>query len=105
MEENNKKIQEIQMLEQNMQNVMMQKQSFQFELSETQSALSELESAGEEVFKIVGQLMVKSDKNRIKDELSNKEKLIELRVGALEKQENSLGEDLEKLRSEVLDKK
>ncbi len=105
MEENNQKIQEIQMIEQNMQNVMMQKQSFQFELSETQAALSELESAGEEVFKIVGQLMVKSDKNKIKEELSNKEKLIELRVVSLEKQENSLGENLEKLRSEVLDKK
>ena len=105
MEENNQKIQEIQMIEQNMQNVMMQKQSFQFELSETQAALSELESAGEEVFKIVGQLMVKSDKNKIKEELSNKEKLIELRVVSLEKQANSLGENLEKLRSEVLDKK
>ena len=105
MEEDNKKIQEIQMIEQNMQNVMMQKQSFQFELSETQAALKELETAGEEVFKIVGQLMVKSDKNRIKEELSNKEKLIELSVVSLEKQENSLGENLEKLRSEVLDKK
>ncbi len=105
MEENNQKIQEIQMIEQNMQNVMMQKQSFQFELSETQAALSELETAGDEVFKIVGQLMVKSDKNKIKEELSNKEKLIELRVSSLEKQENSLGENLEKLRSEVLDKK
>ena len=49
--------------------------------------------------------MVKSDKNKIKEELSNKEKLIELRVVSLEKQENSLGENLEKLRSEVLDKK
>jgi prefoldin beta subunit len=101
----NNRIQEIQMLEQNLQNLMMQKQSFQFELSETQEALSELEKSDDEVFKIVGQLLIKSNKEKIKDELSNKEKLIELRVSSIEKQENSLSENLEKLRKEVLNKK
>lgn len=105
MEENNTKIQEIQMLQQNMQSLMMQKQSFRFELSETQAALKEVENSGDEVFKIVGQLMVKSDKSKIKEELSNKEKLIELRVNSLDKQEQLLSENLEKLRDEVLNKK
>ena len=102
MEEDNKKIQEIQILEQNLQNLMMQKQSFQFELSESQAALKEIENSGDEVFKIIGQLMIKSDKNKIKEELLNKEKLIELRVNSIEKQENSLSENLEKLRDEVI---
>ena len=52
MENSDSKIQEIQFLEQNLQNLLMQKQAFQMELSETQAALKELENSGEEVFKI-----------------------------------------------------
>lgn len=105
MEEDTQKLQEIQILEQNIQNIMMQKQSFEFELSETQSALKEIENSGDEVYKIIGQLMVKSDKEKIKEELSNKEKLVELRISSLEKQEKSFVENLEKLRDEMLNKK
>ena len=32
------------------------------ELSETKSAKKEIENAGDDVFKIIGQLMIKSDK-------------------------------------------
>ncbi len=105
MEEDTQKLQEIQILEQNIQNIMMQKQSFDFELSETLSALKEIENSGDEVYKVVGQLMIKSNKEKIKEELSNKEKLIELRVSSLEKQEKSFSENLEKLRDEMLSKK
>ena len=63
------KIQEIQFLEQNLQNSILQKQAFQMELSETTSALKELDGSGDEVFKIIGQLMLKSNKSKIKEEL------------------------------------
>lgn len=98
-------LQEIQMIEQNLQNLMIQKQSFELELSETQSALKELGNSGDEVFKIIGQLMLKSDRNKVKEELENKEKLIELRINSMEKQENSLNEKLQKLRDDVLPEK
>ena len=38
------------------------------ELSETRSALNEIENAGDEVFKIIGQLMLKTEKSKIKPE-------------------------------------
>ncbi len=102
MENKDKKIQEMQILEQNLQNLLLQKQAFQMELSETQSALKEIENSGEEVFKIIGQLMIKTDKSKIKQELSNKEKILNLRTKAIEKQENSLTEQSDKLREEVI---
>ena len=66
------KLQEMQFLEQNLQSLMMQKQAFQMELSETKAALKELDNYGEDVFKIVGQLMLKKDKTKMKEELNNK---------------------------------
>ncbi len=98
------KIQEIQMLEQNLQNLLFQKQAFQMESSETESALTAIESSGEEVFKIIGQLMVKTEKSKIKEELENKKKILELRIKTLENQETSLSKKLEELREEVMKK-
>ena len=101
MEAKERKIQEIQILEQNIQNIMLQKQAFQMELSETKAAKREVENAGDEVFKIIGQLMIKSDKSKIISELSNKERLLELRVKSLEKQETLLTEKIDSLRKEI----
>ena len=104
MAEKNKEkaIQEMQILDQNLQNLLMQKQAFQMELSETQSALKEIAKSDEDVFKIIGQLMIKAEKKKIQEELTNKEKLIELRLKSIEKSETSLAEKVEELRKEVL---
>ncbi len=96
------KIQEIQLIEQSIQNILLQKQAFQIELSEIASALKELDSTGEDVFKIIGNLMIKTDKVKTKEELENKKKFIELRIKTLEKQEESLSQRLEKIREEFL---
>jgi prefoldin beta subunit len=95
------KIQEMQVLEQKLQNTILQKQAFQMEMAETDAALIEIEKAGDEVFKIIGQLMLKTDKAKIKEELLNKQKILELRISAFEKQEKFLSEQLEKFRDEI----
>ena len=100
--EANKKIQEMQFLEQNLQNLLLQKQAFQMELSETTSALKEIENAGEEVFKIIGQLMVKTNKSKMKQELLEKEKILDLRTKSIEKQEKYLIEQLEEIRDKIV---
>jgi len=41
-------IQEIHLLEQTLQNLLLQKQAFQMELSETEAALEEIEKSGDE---------------------------------------------------------
>ena len=105
MKNSSKNIQEMQFLEQNLQNILFQKQAFQIELSESKEAIKELETSKDEVFKIIGQLMIKSEKSKIKDEILNKIKILDLRVKNLEKQENSFSERLEKVREEILGKK
>lgn len=102
MKDRDKKIQEMQMLEQNLQNLLFQKQAFQMELSETKSALKEIENSGDEVFKIIGQLMIKTDKTKMKEELTNKEKIIALRIKSIEKQETILAKKLEDLQKEIV---
>ncbi|MFH1801305.1 MAG: prefoldin subunit [archaeon] len=104
MSEQDKKIQEIHFLEQNIQNFLFQKQAFQIELTETRAALEEIEKSGDEVFKIIGQLMIKSEKPKIKKELLDKEKALNLRMKTIEKQENSIKERLNGIRKEIVNK-
>jgi len=99
------KLQEIQILDQNLQNLFLQKQAFQMEFSETRSALAEIENSGDEIFKMIGQLLIKTDKSKIKEELLNKEKFLEIKLSSIERQESSLTEKLEKLREEIIKQK
>jgi prefoldin beta subunit len=96
------KIQEMQLAEQSLQNILLQKQAFQMELAETDAALKEIKKAGDDVYKVVGNLMLKADKSKTKEDLENKKKLLELRLKSLEKQEISLTEKLEKAREDIL---
>ena len=104
MTKQEEKLQEMQMIEQNLQQLLMQKQAFQMELNETDSALEEIKKAGDEVFKIIGQLMIKSDKKKMQDELENKKKLIDLRIKSFDKQEKTFTEKAEELRKDVMGK-
>ena len=96
------KIQELQILEQTMQNVLIQKQSFQIELAETQGALEELEKTEDEVYKIIGQLMLKTEKAKTVIELEEKKKMFELRIKTLENQEKNILDKIEKIRENML---
>jgi len=96
-----KKVQELQVLEQNLQGFLMQKQAFQMELGEVENALQEIEKSDGEVYKIVGGIMLKSDKNTLSKEMLEKKKLLELRVNSIEKQEKLIGSKAEALRKET----
>ncbi len=102
--EDTQKIQEMQIAEQSIQNLLVQKQVFQLELAETNNALEELKKSKDDAFKIVGNLMIKSNKADLEKELTRKKDLINLRIKSLEKQEKNLEEQLTKIRSEVLKK-
>ena len=98
------KIQHLQILEQNLQNLLMQKQAFQFELNETENALNEVKKTKEDVFKLVGSIMLKTSKEDIEKDLSQKKDILSLRTKSIEKQESQIREAAEKLREEVLKK-
>lgn len=96
-----KKLGQLQLLEQSMQNLLMQKQQFQLQQVEIESALKELEKT-KEAYKIVGNIMVLSKKEDLVAELGSKKDIIELRIKNMEKQEEQLREKASKLQSEVL---
>lgn len=102
--ETEENIKELQFLEQNLQAILMQKQTFEMELNEAENALAEVEKTKDEVFKITGNIMIKSSKEVIMKELNQKKDLIRLRIKSLDSQEKSLSENSEALRKKVLDK-
>jgi prefoldin beta subunit len=99
--ETSKKIQELQMLEHNLQSYIMQKQTMQVEMNEINTALDELKKSGDEVYKILGGIMIKSNKTNLTAELNEKKKLLEMRLNSIEKQEKMISSKSEELKEEI----
>ena len=94
---------QLQLAEQNIQNLLLQKQMFQFELIELNNALEELKKSKEgDVFKIVGSLMFKSNNADLKKDLEKKRDIMNLRIKAIEKQEEDFKNRLLQTREELL---
>jgi prefoldin beta subunit len=100
-QEAEEKIAQLQLLEQNMQNFLMQKQQFQMQLSEVDSALENLKDSTKS-YKIIANIMVDSKKEDLETDLKKKKEMLELRLKSLEKQEDSIREKSQKLQKEVL---
>jgi len=100
-EEEEQKVQQLTLLEQNLQNTSLQKQSFHLQLLELESAIKELEDSPE-AYKIVANIMIKGNKEQLKKELVEKKDIVELRIKSLEKQEAKLREKANELQKEVL---
>ena len=96
-------IAQLQLIEQSLQSLMSQKQQFQLQLIEIESALKELESTTE-AYKIVGPIMVLSKKDNLQSELDSKKGIIELRIKNIDKQETQIREKSAKLRARVMEK-
>jgi len=99
--ETEQKISQLQMFEQSLQSFLGQKQQFQVQLVEVESALGELDNT-DKAYKIVGNIMVEADKNELKSELQSRKEMLELRIKTMEKQETHVREKASKLQSEIL---
>ena len=102
--EKQSQLQELQIIEQNVQQLNLQKQIFQVELKETLDALEEVKKnkSKDEIYKIIGSIMIKQEKSEIEKELKEKHELIELRIKSIEKQEALMNEQSLKLREKVI---
>ncbi len=101
--ETEQKISQLQMFEQSLQNLLGQKQQFQVQLVEAESALNELQNTSKS-YKIVGNIMVEADKEDLKSDLQSKKEMLELRIRTMEKQEAQVREKASKLQAEILNK-
>lgn len=95
-------IMQLQMLEQNLTNLNAQKQSFQNQLIEVESALKELKGSNKS-YKIIGNIMVASKQEDLEKELNQKKEIIELRVKNFEKQEKALKDKAKDLQNKVME--
>ena len=97
-----KKIQELQIIEQNLSNLLLQKQNFQARLLDNENALKEIEKTKKQPYKILGNIMVAIDKDELKKDLQNETDIFNLRIKNIEKQENKLKERGQELQNEIL---
>lgn len=95
------KISQLQLLQQNLQNLFLQKQQIQNQSLEIESALMELKST-DKAYKIIGNIMVSSPQDALLKELTGKKDLLDMRLKNVIKQEEKLKENYEQLQQEVV---
>jgi len=100
--ETEEKIRQLQLFEQNMHSILVQKQTFQSQALEIENALKELSNAKDKVYKIVGTIMIDSTKENLEKDLNERKEVLDLRLSSLKKQEDGLKEKAEKLQKEVM---
>ncbi len=93
----------LQQLQQTLQSVVAQKQQLDLELSETDKALAELEKSTDEtpVYKSVGSILVKSNRQNLLTELKERKELLTTRVTVLGKQEDRTRERLKEVQEKL----
>lgn len=93
----------LQQLQQTLQSVVTQKQQLELELNDTDKALSELEKSTDEtpVYKSVGNILVKSNRQTLITELKERKELLTTRVTVLGKQEDRTRERLKEVQEKL----
>ena len=99
--ETQEKVSKLQMMEQNLQGLLAQRQQFSSQLAEAETAIKELETT-EPVDKLSGNILVKTSPEKLKLDLNLKKEIFELRIKSLEKQENQVRERSAALKEEVM---
>ena len=100
--ETEQKIGQLQLMEQNLQNFIMQKQKFQTQLFEIENALKELEETKDKTYKIVGTVMIASKKEDLIKDLNQTKSVLELRIKTLEKQEKSIKGKASEMQGDIM---
>jgi len=95
------KIGQLQLLEQSMQNLSVQKQNFQAQLLEIDSAIKELNET-DKAYKIIGNIMVASNKEDLEADLKSKKEMFEIRIKTIEKQEKNIKDKAAAMQEEVM---
>ncbi|AIF68863.1 prefoldin subunit beta [Palaeococcus pacificus DY20341] len=89
--------------QQQLQLVVQQKQKVQLDLNDAKKALEEIEKAeeGTAMYKTVGTLIVKTEKAKAVEELKEKIETLEVRLKALERQEQKINEAIKTLTQKI----
>lgn len=96
-------IAQIQQLQQQAQALSIQKSQTEVMIKETDMALEELEKASSDtvVYKSVGELMIRSDKETMIKDLKEKAETLSLRIQSFERQEERLNSRYKQLQEQL----
>lgn len=93
---------EFQFYQQQLQTILIQKESLKLQVAEIEGALEELgKTEQQQAFKIVGNVMVKKNVEELKKELQETKEEAELRIKSLEKTEERIMNKLKELQSSL----
>ena len=97
------KIEELQDLQETAQQVAAQKQQAETQLTESKTALEELDDIDTEttMYRQLGELLIETDYDSAEEDLEEKVDSLEVRVDTLEKQEERVQEQFEQLQDEL----
>lgn len=98
---NEEKINKLNLLEQNLRQFMQQKQAIQAQSLELESAISELDDS--ESFKLVGNILIKKDPKKLKEEMIAQKESTDANFRTLEEQEMKIRDKAEALRKEIME--
>jgi prefoldin beta subunit len=102
-EQVNQLLNQAHLYQQQLQSITIQKESLNLQHQEINNALEELNKLKEnDVYKLVGPILVKSDKATIIKELQEKKESIEMRMKTLERGEERAKAKIEELREKLL---
>ncbi|MHA1264214.1 MAG: prefoldin subunit beta [Candidatus Helarchaeota archaeon] len=93
----------LQQLQQKMEILTSQRRQLELELRETEMALSEIEplDANALIYKSVGAILIKANKDKVKEELEDRKETLDMRIKTIVRQEERAKADLEEKRKAV----
>lgn len=92
----------LQQFQQQIQVLMIQKQNIQIQISEIENALKEIkEDAKEELYEIVGTVMIKRKPDELKVRLSEKKEVLELRLSTIDRQVNKINKSAKEIQEKL----
>lgn len=101
-EEARKMVGQFQAYQQQLQSILIQKESLKLQSSEIQRALEELEKTKQKnAYKIAGQIMISKPVSELKHELNESKEAVEVRMKSLEKTEERITNKLKELQTKL----
>jgi prefoldin beta subunit len=96
---------QFQQLQQQAEAIATQRLQMELQLKEVTRALEEVQKLGEdaEVYKSVGNLLIKSEKGNVEAELKERKETLELRINTLKRQEEKVTSRLKELQAKIQD--
>ena len=96
------RVEQYQQYQQQLQSVMVQKESMQLQLMEIERTLEELNNTkSEKAYKITGQIMVIKQIEELKTELAESKEAIEIRSKSLDRTEEKITSRMKELETEL----